>query len=284
MESPPAVQHSANLLAPARGGEPSSQAQPKEAPATAGLRAPLRLLPLVSLLSLLVVWELAGRMADNRLFPPATIVFAALAREAASGALFVNLGVTLGRIAAAFALSMVLGTALGLAMGRLTVLDRLLDSWLTVLLNLPALVLIVLFYVWFGLSESAAILAVALNKLPTTAVTLREGARALDPSVLEMARAFHMPRGKVLRHVVLPQLAPYLFAAARGGLALIWKIVLVVELLGRSNGVGFQIEVYFQLFDVTGILAYAIAFALVVQAIEWGILQPLERRVLRWRR
>ena len=57
----------------------------------------------------------------------------------------------------------------------------------------------------------------------------------------------------------------------------------VVELLGRSDGVGFQIELYFQLFDVTRILAYTIAFIGVVQLIEWGLLQPLERRMTRWR-
>jgi len=88
----------------------------------------------------------------------------------------------------------------------------------------------------------------------------------------------------VLRHVVLPQLTPYFLAASRSGLALIWKIVLVVELLGRSNGVGFQIQIYFQLFDVTMILAYTLAFILVVQAIEWLGLQPLERWITRWRR
>ena len=250
-------------------------------------RSPLlRLIPttrLLSLLALLAVWEAAARLAGSRTFPPLSHVWAALVRETLSGALPLNLGLTLWRIAAAFALSMVLGTALGVAMGRRPGLDRALDAWLTGLLNLPALVLTVLIFVWFGLNEASAILAVTLNKLPTTAVTLREGARALDPGLMEMAGIFRMPRGRVLRHVVLPQLAPYLFAAARAGLALIWKVVLVVELLGRSDGVGFQIEVYFQLFDVTGILAYTLAFVLVVQVLEWGVLQPLERYVLGWR-
>jgi len=54
-------------------------------------------------------------------------------------------------------------------------------------------------------------------------------------------------------------------------------------LLGRSDGVGFQIQVYFQLFDVTGILAYTMAFIVVVQLIEWLALQPLERWATRWR-
>ncbi len=239
---------------------------------------------LLSLLVLLALWEAAGRIAASRVAPPLSKVLVVLARETASGVLPYNLGVTLWRIAASFALSMLLGAALGIAMGRRPGLDRALDVWLTGLLNLPALVVTVLLYVWFGLTEAAAIAAVTLNKLPTTAVTLREGARALDPQLLEMAAIFRLPRARVLRHIVLPQLAPYFFAAARAGLALIWKVVLVVELLGRSSGVGFQIEVDFQQFDVAGILAYTLAFALVVLALEWGLLQPLERRALRWRR
>jgi NitT/TauT family transport system permease protein len=238
---------------------------------------------LLSLLVFLALWEASARLAGNRLLPPASKVFVVVWRETLAGTLPANLAITLARIAAAFALSMLLGGVLGIAMGRLPRLDRWLDAWLTGLLNLPALVLAVLIYVWFGLSEASAIVAVTLNKLPTTAVTLREGARALDPQLLEMATVFRLPRDRVLRHVVLPQLAPYLFAAARAGLALIWKVVLVVELLGRSDGVGFQIDVYFQLFDVAGILAYTVAFSAVVQALEWMVLQPLERHVLGWR-
>jgi NitT/TauT family transport system permease protein len=168
-------------------------------------------------------------------------------------------------------------------MGRVMLADRLGDPWLVVLLNLPALVIIILAYVWGGLTEIAAILAVAVNKLPNTVVAVREGARALDPGLDEMAQAFALSRWKTLRHIVLPQLAPYLATAARSGLSLIWKIVLVVELLGRPNGVGFEIGIAFQLFDVTRILAYAMAFVAVILAIDTLLVQPLERRASRWR-
>ena len=84
--------------------------------------------------------------------------------------------------------------------------------------------------------------------------------------------------------MIVPQLAPFFMVAARSGLSLIWKIVLVVELLGRSDGIGFKLQLYFQLFDVPDILAYALAFAGVVQLIEWSILQPIERRAGSWRR
>ncbi len=234
-------------------------------------------------LGLFLAWEIAARLIESRLFPPASTVLAALWHEITAGTLPHQMAITLGRVAAAFTVSMVFGTVLGVAMGRSPALNRVLDSLVIGLLNLPALVGIVLIYVWFGLSEWTAIAAVALNKLPSTAVTVREGARALDPGLTEMAHSFRMTRAAILRHVMLPQLTPYLFGAARAGLALIWKIVLVAELLGRSDGVGFQIQVYFQLFDVTGILAYTLAFIAVVQLIEWVALQPLERRLTRWR-
>jgi NitT/TauT family transport system permease protein len=156
-------------------------------------------------------------------------------------------------------------------------------GWLSIALNMPALVTIVLCYVWFGLTEVAAILAVTINKAPTVAAIMREGARALDRQLLETTQVFGVSRWKVLRHVVLPQLAPSFIASARAGLALTWKIVLVVELLGRPNGIGFQIRTFFNYFDIAGILAYSLAFIAVVLAIETFIVQPVERRTGRWR-
>ena len=169
-------------------------------------------------------------------------------------------------------------------MGRGSRLDEFFDSWLILFLNVPALVTIVLCYVWFGLTEAAAVLAVSINKLPNVAITMREGARALDRELLDMADCFRIGWKRTMRYVVLPQLYPYVAVSARSGLALIWKIVLVVELLGRGNGVGFQLGVFFQLFDVTGILAYSLAFIMVIQGIENGLLQPIERRVTAWKR
>jgi NitT/TauT family transport system permease protein len=99
-----------------------------------------------------------------------------------------------------------------------------------------------------------------------------------------MARCFHFSKRKTLVHVIWPQLHPFVMGATRSGLALIWKIILVVELLGRSNGMGYQLHLFFQLFDVAGILAYTIAFVTVIQLIELIILKPLDKKSQRWRR
>jgi NitT/TauT family transport system permease protein len=240
-------------------------------------------LRLASIALLLALWFAGAHLAGPRMLPPPQAVGLAIIAEARSGALAFNLGVTLARVVAAFLIAMMLGTLLGLAMGRYRAVDRIGDPWLVLLLNLPALVIIVLAYIWAGLTETAALAAVVLNKLPLATVTVREGTRALDRNLDEMAQVFRMSRWKRFRHVVLPQLSPYLAAASRSGLSLVWKIVLIVELLGRPNGVGFEIGTAFQLFDVTKILAYALTFVAVMLAIEICVVQPFERYVSRWR-
>ena len=121
---------------------------------------------LLSLGLLIAAWYVGSQFAGERLLPAPQVVALAMLDEARSGALALNLGVTLARVAAAFIIAMALGCALGLIMGRSRVSDRLGDPWLIVLLNLPALVIIVLAYIWAGLTEIAAVSAVALNKLP----------------------------------------------------------------------------------------------------------------------
>jgi NitT/TauT family transport system permease protein len=237
-----------------------------------------------SLLALVLLWAFLSTFMDPELLPPPLTVLALAAEEWHSGDLLFHLGATLVRVLAAFVLAMAIGAFIGIALGLSGRANRAFDPWLIVALNIPALVTIVLCYLWFGLNEAAAVVAIAITKIPNMAVTLREGARALDRDLAEMARLYRFGPAATLRHVILPQLAPFMAAAARSGIALIWKIALVVELLGRSNGVGFQIHLYFQLFDIGRIFVYAIAFILVMQAVELGILQPWERHASRWRR
>ncbi|MFG1297058.1 ABC transporter permease [Xanthobacter variabilis] len=237
----------------------------------------------LSLAVLVAAWQVASAFAHSPALPQPLAVLAFVTREAVSGDLLFNLGATLARVAAAFVIAMAVGVALGIAFGRRRGLDQAFDPWLVLLLNTPALVVTVLCYIWLGLTEAAAVLAVALNKIPNVTVLLREGTRALSPDLDEMASAFRLSFWDRMRHVVLPQLEPYVAGAARSGLALVWKIVLVVELLGRPNGVGYAISVYFQLFDVTAVLGYSLAFMAVMLAVEYFVLQPFEAYARRWR-
>lgn len=239
----------------------------------------------ISILALIFSWwGLATLNGDPTVLPSPWQVFPLAASELASGELLRHLAVTLRRVALAFVIAMAMGVAIGLLMGRSRGTDRWLDPWLIVFLNLPALVTIVLCYLWIGLNEVAAVAAVAINKIPTVVVTIREGTRALDRQLNDVAAVFRMSGWARFRHVILPQLGPYIASAGRSGISLIWKIVLVVEFLGRSDGIGFKIHLYFQLFDVGMVLAYALSFVVVMLAIEGLLLRPWEARATRWRR
>jgi NitT/TauT family transport system permease protein len=239
---------------------------------------------ILSLAAMVAIWAAAAALAQSRLLPGPLTVGATILADLRSGELPFQMSCTLARVTSSFAIAMLLGTIAGYAMGRSTALDRYADPWLVVLINMPALVTIIFAYIWIGLDETAAILAVAVNKLPNVIVVMREGARALDPDLDEMAKAFKFTWITRIRHVVIPQLAPYLAASSRSGLSIVWKIVLVVELIGRPNGVGFVLGSAFSLFDMAKILGYAISFIVLMLVIEGLLVQPLERRAIRWRR
>ena len=237
----------------------------------------------LSILGLLIIWQIGADLADTSLLPDPVQVTVSMVEHARSGELLVHVGITLARVAVSFLVAMAIGVGVGIFMGRSQRWNAALDGILVLGLNMPALVVIILCYVWFGLIEFAAVLAVAINKIPTVVVTMREGARAIDRDLLQVAQSFRLNRRRTFFQVYMPQLYAFLFASARSGLALIWKIVLVVELLGRSDGVGFKLGVFFQFFDITSILAYSFAFIAIVMIIEFFMIGPLDRRLTEWR-
>ena len=113
----------------------------------------------LSLALLVGLWALAASLADTRLVPGPGRVWAAFLAAAEGGALAHHVGATLARVLGSFLISILIGGAIGLALGRAPAADRLFDPWLVLFLNLPALVVIILCYVWFGLNEVAAIAA-----------------------------------------------------------------------------------------------------------------------------
>ena len=121
----------------------------------------------ISAAALLALWQIAAVLAASPLLPAPARVATTLVGLVLHGRLLTDLGISLARVAASFLLALALGSAIGILMGRSRRVDRLFDLWLVLGLNIPALVIILLCYIWIGLGEAAAITAVALNKVPT---------------------------------------------------------------------------------------------------------------------
>ncbi|MEZ4632508.1 MAG: ABC transporter permease [Deinococcales bacterium] len=256
---------------------PPSPTSARQAPSSLILR-------LTSLASILLVWLILSKVMGSQALPGPSETLEFLFQQLKKGSLTFHIWATMKRVFIAFALAMMLGILVGVLMGAFKWLDKFLEAWLLAGLTIPRIVLFVMAYLLLGLNDRSAILALVLTVLPTVAAQIREGTRALDMKLLEMARAYERPPRLIWFKVILPQLLPYLIGTARGALSLAWKMVILAELLGRSSGVGYQISFYFQMFNMRGILAYGLAMMLVLAVIDLVFMALIERYAFRWRR
>ena len=207
---------------------------------------------------LIIILQSISILANTDVFPSVIDILGSLFDHLINKDLIFNLGITLQRVFIAFVFSMFIGIFFGIIMGLFPKIDSFFDIFLIIGLNIPALVSIIICYIWFGLSDFSAILAVVINKVPIIIVNIREGVKAMNKKYSQLAQVYEIPNKDLIKKIYLPQIYPYIIATTRLTISLIWKIVLVVELLGRSDGIGFQMAMFFQNFDITSIFSFPI--------------------------
>ncbi len=228
-------------------------------------------------------WAASAGWVPAHLLPPPDRVLSRIVEAVHSGVLPLNLVLTVRRVVVAFAVALVVSLPVGAAMGFFRGIERLLTPWLVVALSIPGLIWALVALLLFGLSELTVYTAIAAGLVPMFVVNWWQGVKALDRDLLLMARVYRASGWSVARDVVLPQLIPQLLASTRYGLAWGWKIVVVIEMLGFGNGVGYLLYESYHLFSMERVLAWALAFLAVMLVIEYGVIAPLERRYTGWR-
>jgi NitT/TauT family transport system permease protein len=238
---------------------------------------------LLSVLSLVGLWYLASFALPPSIMPAPHVVADILWTQMQTEQIWSDVIITGGRIAAAFSIAMVVSLIVGFAMGISKVAERFLDVWVVCLLTMPSLVMILTIYMIVGLNDRAAVIGAAVPVIPILTINIWQGVKGVDYKLIDMAKAYHSTRGQIIRSIIAPQIAPIMVASARFGLGLAWKMVLFVELLGRSDGIGYRIEFYYQMFNMGAVLAHALLFLFIMLFIEVVLLGMLERRLFRWR-
>jgi NitT/TauT family transport system permease protein len=175
------------------------------------------------------------------------------------------------------------GAPVGYLMGRYTYWKAFFHDGMTVAGTIPALTYAVLSLIIFGLSNLGPVLAVALVSTPYVAINVAEGIRGVDQSLIKMSQAFGRSPQQIRRQVFVPTIVPYVFAAVRMSFAVAWKVEALTEVFGGTNGVGFQIRNEYQLFNITGVIAWMALFIVFMLLIERLLLRKLENRLLAWR-
>ncbi len=234
--------------------------------------------------SLLLAWQAMAALAQSPLVPGIAEIWREIARILDGGQLAKNMLATLGRVACGFVLAFLLAFALALGMGRRRGLAAFFEPLLIIGLTVPGLVWAILCIIWFGISLVGSAIAVAITIAPAISLNLIQGVRAINAELLEVAAMLRLPLAVRLRRLWLPGLLPVVFSGARLALSLAWKVIVLVEMFGLSSGVGFQLNSEFGAQNVAGVLAWTLCFAAVMAALEYGLLAPLEARLLRWRR
>ena len=236
-----------------------------------------------SILGAIVLWWLASLALPPNILPGPWAATEALVGDFAAGTVLPNLGITLLRVAGGLVLAMLIGIPVGILMGIHRGAERVLDIWVMVALTVPSLCYAIICFIVFGLNEFAAIVAIGLTAAPSIVINLWEGVKTVDMRLVNMAKAYEADDWTIFSRVLLPQVLPYIMASIRFGLGIVWKITVLVELLGRPNGVGFQLFYWYQLADMRQVLAWTLLFTIVMLFIEIVILKWLENRLFSWR-
>ena len=155
-----------------------------------------------------------------------------------TASLWTTMALTLGRLAAGLAVGILLGSVLGLLFGFWPRVESVLGPVLRIFQTVPPVCWVVLALVWFGFNGKPCIFIVVTATLPTVAINLCQGVRNIDPKLLEMARMYHFSKQKILMHVILPSLAPYIRSSLEIVVGGGWKIVVMGEVLTTSTGIG----------------------------------------------
>ncbi|MDT3700971.1 MAG: ABC transporter permease [Thermincola sp.] len=232
-------------------------------------------------LFIVVWWLLSLTMSENFLPSPWKTITAFQRMEAQE--IFVNISATMVRLTLGFIFAMIIGTIVGTIMGMSKKLEDWFGIWVMIALAIPGLVYVVLSFMWFGLNEFSTVLAISLASFPSVAVNIYQGVKDVDKKLIDMAKIFGVYPKDLITKVVLPQVYPYLMASARFCLGVVWKLTAVVELLGRSNGVGYQLNYWFQMYNMGLVLGWTGLFLIIVTAIETLIILPIERKLFTWR-
>lgn len=233
------------------------------------------------LLFILVWWFLSLFMSINVLPGPLATVKAFLRND--FGEVFFHVRMTMQRIGMGFFFAMIIGLIVGILMGVSRTLETWLDMWVMIVLATPGLVFVILSFIWFGMNEFATVVAISIASFPSIAINVWQGVKGVDGKLVDMARVFGASPQIRLKQVILPQIYPYFIASARICLGITWKLTALVELLGRSNGVGYQLNYWFQLYEMDQVIAWTGLLLIIVLSIEMLLLNPLEKKLFAWR-
>jgi sulfonate transport system permease protein len=237
------------------------------------------LLPLL----ILAVWETGAReqWISTRVLPEPLAVIKAAWGLALDGSMWDNVKVSTLRALAGFAVGGTLGLLFGLATGVSRNVALALDSTLQMIRNIPALAMIPLVILWFGIGEEAKLFLVALGVFFPIYLNTYHGIRSVDRNLIEMAQSYGLSGWPLYRDVILPGALPSILVGVRFALGLMWVTLIVAETVSAQSGIGYMTMNAREFLQTDVVLVGILLYALLGKLAD-VIATAIERSVLRW--
>ncbi len=230
------------------------------------------------------LWQVGcstGLLSTRLMASPAQIIAEAWALTL-DGTLPTNLAISLGRAGAGLAIAIVVGVSLALIAGLSRLGEEIVDAPLQIMRTLPALALVPLFILWFGIGETPKIIMVALGSSFPIYLNLHKGIRSIDSKLLEMTRTLGLSRVQTIRDVILPGALPDFLVGLRFAVGISWLMLVVAEQVNADSGIG-HMMIDAEDFMRTDIILVGLLVYGLLGLISDQIVRSLERMLLSWR-
>ncbi|WP_144611687.1 ABC transporter permease [Bacillus cereus] len=232
----------------------------------------------------LIIWQLAGvfNLVSKTVLPTPLDIFLAFQELIKTGELFGHLSISVFRAAAGFFIGGSLGIILGTIVGFSTRSEQYLDPSVQMLRTVPHLAVAPLFVLWFGFGETSKVLLIADGAFFPLYVNAFLGIRGVDSKLFDVARVLEFSKRKLITKLILPAALPNLLLGARLSLGVAWVSLVVAELMGSTEGIGYMIMDARQFSNTDIVFVGIIIFAFVGKFSD-SLVRLLEVKFLRWR-
>ncbi|WP_211444339.1 aliphatic sulfonate ABC transporter permease SsuC [Collimonas humicola] len=242
-----------------------------------------RLLPWLLPLLLILGWEFAAKAGwlSSRILPEPWAVARAAWSLTVSGELWTHVRISAWRAMSGFAVGGGLGLLLGLLTGTFKRAETLLDTSIQMIRNIPALALIPLVILWFGIDESSKLFLVSIGVFFPVYLNTFHGIRSVDKGLIEMARSYGLSGWPLYRDVILPGALPSILVGVRFALGLVWVLLIVAETISAQAGIGYMTMNAREFLQTDVVLVGILLYALLGKLADM-LARGLERYWLRW--
>jgi NitT/TauT family transport system permease protein len=237
---------------------------------------------LTGFILLIAIWQLVSLIMPSVVIASPSATMKAFLKLAVSEYFWSNFLISFQRIFAGVLWGGIAGFIIGVSAGLNKPLKYMLEPLRWTLISVPAVVIVVVAMLWFGMGTRMVIFITGVMLSPVVYINTIKGFESIDEKLIEMANIYRLPLAVRIRHLYVPAITGPLVSAfviiAGTGV----RIVVLAEVLGASEGIGYALAVTRSNLEVPEMFSWVILCILIVAAIENIVLKPFQSMAERW--